>query len=78
MQWVTTNLICNLRATPDKSSLPGDRHQSSEFSVQGDRLVTVSVPEYYIWDPEQVNLQLQELLDDSNMHGRKTRVETNI
>ena len=69
MQWVATNLIRNLRATPDKSSLPGDRHQSSEFSIQGDRLVTVRVPEYYIQDPEQIHLKLQ-VLDDSNLIGK--------
>ena len=51
-----TILISHVRTTSDKASLSFDCHQSSEFSIQVDCLVTVSVSEYYVWDPQLVHL----------------------
>ena len=52
------HLIRHLGATPDEASLPGDGHQGPELPVYHHRLVAVRVLEYYVGDPEQVNLNI--------------------
>ena len=50
------DLICQLRSTPDKVALPGDRHKGHGVIVHLHRLVSVRVPEYHVWYPEASHL----------------------
>ena len=51
-------LICNFGSTPHKVSLSCHRHQSSNISIHGHRLVTVSVLEDYVGDPQHAHLHV--------------------